>query len=102
MISHDTQLCLTEPEGASEMEREERDKEGEDEGKKESLRKTKEGGGQDGHKTFLERSHCPFIKKQHPTQSLCLSIMAKALLPQAVDTQFADVGTIGGWYKTWK
>lgn len=62
MISHDTQLCLTEPEGAGEMERVEGDKEGEDEGKKESLRKTNEGGGQDRHTTFLERSHCPFIK----------------------------------------
>lgn len=46
-----------------EREREEGDKEGEDEGKKESLRKTKESRGP-RHKTFfLERSHCPFIKK---------------------------------------
>ena len=45
MISHDTQLCLTEPEGAGEMERGEGDKEGGDEGERESLRKTKEGRG---------------------------------------------------------
>lgn len=43
MISHDTHLCLTEPEGASEVEREWRDEEREEEGKQESLRKTKGG-----------------------------------------------------------
>ena len=62
MISHDTQMCLTEPEGESEMEREEGDKVGEDDGRKETLRKTNEGGVQDRQTTFLERSHCPFIK----------------------------------------
>lgn len=70
MISHDTQLCLTEPEGTSETEREQGDKEEEDEGKKESLRKTNEGGGQDRHTTFLERSHCPFIKNSIHSQLL--------------------------------
>lgn len=44
MISHDTQLCLTEPEGVSEVERAARQR-GEEEGKQESPRKTKEGRG---------------------------------------------------------
>lgn len=69
MISHDTQLRLTEPEGASGMEREEGDKEREDEGKKEPLRKRNEDGGQDRHATFLLRSHCPFIKNSIPLKA---------------------------------
>lgn len=81
MISHDTQLCLTEPEGARQNgERGERDKEGEEEGK-------------DARTTFLKNGQRPFIKTQHPTQRLCLSIRA-TVLPKAVDAQFADVGTI--------
>lgn len=72
MISHDTQLCLTEPEGASEMEREEEDKEREDEGKNQPLRERNEGRGRDRRTTFLERSHCPFIKNSIPlTASVC-------------------------------
>lgn len=45
MISHDTQLCLTEPGGASEMEREEQDKEREDEGKEGVTKKEKRRRG---------------------------------------------------------
>lgn len=43
MISHDTQLCLTEPEGTSEMEREEGDKEEEDGGEKGVTKKEERG-----------------------------------------------------------
>lgn len=67
-----------------EREREEGDKEGEDEGKKESLRKTKESRGP-RHKTFFLREATVHLsKKQHPTQSLCVSIRAGELLPRAV------------------
>lgn len=93
MISHDTQLCLTEPEGAREMEREEQDKEREDEGKKESLRKSTEGGGGKTDIQLFLREATVHLSKTASHSKLVLSIRARVLLPQAVDMQFADVHT---------
>ncbi len=99
MISHDTQLCLTEPQGAREMEREEGNKEGGGRGRERVTKKDKGGhGAKTDIKLFL-REASVHSSKQHPTQSLCLSIMERVLLPQAVDMHFADVGTIGSGTK---
>lgn len=97
MISHDTQLCLTEPEGAGEMEGEEQDKEREDEGKEETKRERRRwgwGGGLGQAYYFSREKPLSIYQNQHPTQSPRLSIRARVVLPQAVHTEFADVHTI--------
>lgn len=61
MISHDTQLCLTEPEGADKMEREEGDKEG-------------EVGGDKMDKQLFPIEVTVLYQKPHPTHRLSLSM----------------------------
>lgn len=73
------------------MERKEGDKEGEDGGKGFTKKEKQElGPRQTNNFSCVHLS-----KKLHPPQSPCLSIRANVLLLQAVDMQFADVGTTG-------
>lgn len=62
MISHDTQLCLAEPEEPKRWREKKETKRGKM-GGKDSLRKRNKSWGQDRQTTFPEWSQCPFIKK---------------------------------------
>lgn len=72
---------------------------GEEEGKQESLRKTKEGRGPRQTQNFSWEKPLYIQQKYHPTQILCLSIRVRAAPPWGVDTKFADVHTTGSGTK---
>lgn len=72
---------------------------GEEEGKQESLRKTKEGRGARQTQNFSWEKPPYIQQKYHPTQILCSSIRARAAPPWGVDTKFADVHTTGSGTK---
>lgn len=63
-------------------------------GKEGVTKKEKRGRAAGQTYNFSWEEPMSIYQKQHPTQNLCLSIRAQKVLPQAADTQFADVGTI--------
>lgn len=91
MISHDTQLCLAEPEEPKRWREKKKTKRGKMGGKGFTKKEKQElGPRQTNNFSCVHLS-----KKLHPPQSPCLSIRANVLLLQAVVMQFADVGTTG-------